>query len=105
MTDDYIKEINRQLDLANERIAKIESDLEERTHQYHLAHAKISSREAIIEDLSSELQQAREALENIEKIACFDPRDYQAGVRARKLRAIEEVCEGSDNVSYAEEGE
>lgn len=33
---------------------RLEGDLDERTHQYHLAHAKILSREVIIEQLQKE---------------------------------------------------
>ena len=39
------------LNVADE-VAQLEAELEERTHQYHLAHAKILSREAIIDQLS-----------------------------------------------------
>lgn len=40
-----------------EEVAKLEADLEERTHQYHLAHAKILSREAIIKQLEEMLEE------------------------------------------------
>jgi hypothetical protein len=51
----YVNEYNKNVQLG--------AELEERTDQYHLAHAKILSREAIIEDLGGELRVLRAMLD------------------------------------------
>jgi hypothetical protein len=65
---EQVVELEEALDYANMTLAgciqdnktwfakseRFEADLKERTDQYHLAHAKILSREAIIEDLGKD---------------------------------------------------
>lgn len=106
MEDQFFKEgFLDAWDAVWKYVNQIESDLEERTNQYHLAHAKISSRDAIIEQLSQEqlakdVAQLESTIAEVTKLA-KEPivniaNDEHDDALLRLVRIIE-VLEGEDN--------
>lgn len=66
-----------------DKAKKLEADLKERTDQYHLAHAKILSREAINEDLANDYNQLEAIIKciNAEQARYIGERRHKAGLK------------------------
>lgn len=71
-SDEHLEFVLNKMKLHHdygEKIEQLQADLKERTDQYHLAHAKILSREAINEDLAKDYRALQRQVERLREYA------------------------------------